>query len=185
MIKNILIGLLIVLSIPFAKAEPIFATCITEFPTTSYMIKTEKDQVIVRIVMHGGPQFGPFWQGIVVPNDLKILTEYATEFVKLNDVNDITWKTNQCTWSDDNFYCSGQTEKVKSGSQIIDPWAVYSSRLYEKNFSGKYEYIQLNFMFSMNGINYNIPMKYSSSECWIDKKPLLKIKKAASTKTKN
>lgn len=177
MMKKAIFILFLILQTATVKAEPVFASCITEFPTTSYIIETDKDIVTARIIMHAGPNFGPFWQGVVVPNDLKILTEYATEFVKLNPDIEIKWKSNQCTWDDDNFYCSGKTDKVQSGVQTIDPWSLYSTRVIEKNFAGKYEYINLNFSFNMNGTNYNIPMKYSDYECRIRKAPLLNSKK--------
>lgn len=174
-----------------AQAEAVFASCVTEFPTTSYVIETDKDTVTVNVFMHSGPKFGPFWNSIVVPYDLKLLSEYASEFVKLGDEIEVKWKKDQCTWYDDNFYCSGPTAAVKTGEQTIEPWSIYSSRVTEKNFSGKYEYIEIGLSFNMKGSNFRIPMRYySDAECRISKEPLdqtkikqlVQIKKQAALK---
>lgn len=178
--STLALTLLISLSGLKSFAEPVFATCVTEFPTTSFIVETNNRKVEARILMHGGSNFVPFWDSLMVPNDLGVLREKAAEIKKLDSELLVTWNEDQCTWEDDNFFCSGKSDPIKSGSQIVDPWALYSMQLYEKSFAGKYEYIRLYFSFVMNGNSYGIPMKFAKDECFVGKVPqiksLLKVK---------
>lgn len=71
--------------VPTPTDEALTLTCITEYPTTSFIVEPTDDgkMIGVRIFHHNGVDYMPIHEGVVVTNDLSILSGRAKELVTL------------------------------------------------------------------------------------------------------
>ena len=70
--------------------------CVTEFPTTSYLAKTEGEIVTVEMIHHNGTRFMPVYSGNVTPDDIPEITKRSELLQKLGERVEVTFKKENC-----------------------------------------------------------------------------------------
>jgi hypothetical protein len=165
----------VLVSMQSAQANGVFAQCVTESPTTSFLVQTVGEKVQVDVYHHNGIQYAPFWNTIIVPNDLENIKVHSDLVMKLNPHMTAFWKKSDCNLiSAENFVCIGTAEKMKVNGIEIDPWAVYSSQHSEASFAGEFKHTEIAFRFYVGQIAHQFVMKYGPGECLMSNKPLSK-----------
>ena len=154
---------------PFAFAADINAVCYTEVGgTTTFVIETADEKVNFSVINHHGGGYAPFWQSLVVPNDLSVLEKKAEVIRKIDTGFSASWKPTQCKWTGPKkFSCMGATDKVEANGVVIEPWAIYSNVVSESSFAGDYTYVDMTVSFEVDNEDFNITMRYQEHECTI------------------
>ncbi len=145
---------------------PVFASCTTEYPSTSFRIETVDNIITVKVINHNGQGYAPFWNSIVVPNDFTILKEKSDLILKLDQITTAHFKSANCKWyGDKKFACIGSDEKIPANGVILAPWALYSNQIKESSFAGDYEYIEMTLSFYVDQKQHQLVMRYPKTVC--------------------
>lgn len=157
-------------SILAPTAGDIVLTCVTEFPTTSFVVSTEGEEVVARVIHHNGSGYAPAFSGTFTPNDLKILAERGELVRKMKPDMTFRWPLSKCKklGSPLVFQCFG-TEDVQEGEDgaKIAPFALYSTAKTEDGIAGHYDWISVAMTFDVDGAHgASIEMTYPKSSCW-------------------
>lgn len=141
-------------------------TCTTEYPSTSFFVREVDKTVIVEIFHHNGTGYMPIFDGLATPNDMSTLTAKAKLLQELPTSLRFEWPREMCDIQGDMiFSCIGATDVQNHNGHKVSGWSFYSSHLTEKNFAGTYTYYKLSLSITVDGGNYEMPMKYGEQEC--------------------
>jgi hypothetical protein len=166
--KNVLAALSLLIAVP-ASAWEKELLCITEFPTTSFeLVKTEKE-LQVRVIHHNGTRFAPFWNGLIVPNDLPLLQSKASLIEKMDTRWKMSWPLEKCEFHEDlRFECMGGATAEASNGMKIEPFAIYTTRLTEDSIAGVYRSTIMTVTFDVNGVSQTVSMQYrdETNDCF-------------------
>lgn len=144
-------------------------TCITEFPTTTYELKTDtskKDpEVLFSVIHHFGTKNMPIHNGIITPSDFPYLQRKAEVMEKLGSDFTVSFKKERCEVSGPELVsCGSSTPAIINGTEVRSYGLV--TRLVEtKVYEYTYKTHQVVFSFVYEGMNYDIPMQYTPQEC--------------------
>jgi hypothetical protein len=185
---------LVILSISlisfFANADEIYSWCVTaDAPTTSFFTEVTADQILLNIIHHNGVSYAPFWNNIIVPNDLSILSGKADLVKKLGDQIKVVWPSKSCKWlGEKKFSCVGGAAPIYLGEKTIQPWAYYSTVIKESSFAGDYEWVEMTLSYyttdsvknRTDSESGNIVMRYYTNDCEVSSKPISKLNRSVS-----
>ena len=187
--------MLILLSLLFSpltvSAAPIRLACVTEWPTTSFVVREEGDTLSAQLIFHNGTEYAPVINGIYTPHDLPTLAEKAALAQKLSNQTTFHWPAKKCHGHDlHRFECFGTEDEQKGvGGEAIRPFALYTTKLSEDGIAGKYEYVSMALTFNVVGQGESaVEMRYDAQGCfdpdskvpekylrsWLETKKLLK-----------
>lgn len=160
----------LLLAVPaFAADERFDLACVTETPSTSFVIAEDGDEVTARVVFHYGAEFAPAIEGIYTPHDLEVIAKRAKLATKLGDDVTYRWPKKNCRRHDDvRLECFGASgaEAGKNGEKIL-PFALYSGRLTEEGIGGKWDYVTMRMSFTVDGEgDPSLGMRYQRNECF-------------------
>lgn len=149
-----------------AEGPQIELSCITEYPTTSFIIGTNNDEVIVRMINHNGMKYTPAITGVFTPNDLKLLTERAALAQKLNP--DMRFRFNRSTCEKGpgfSFYCLGVKEpQTVNGAKVESLYISVSKTTTESvDFTTVNHIVRLSLR--IDGKDVPIEMHYLEPDC--------------------
>ncbi|MBC7743160.1 MAG: hypothetical protein H7061_13250 [Bdellovibrionaceae bacterium] len=171
--KNLAFGLLMLTFAAPVFADSIFGSCVTEYPSTSFLIETTEDKVIATVINHNGQAYAPFWHSLIVTNDFAILRQKSDLVMKLEPTIVTTWNKANCKWyGDKKMACIGNAEKVQSNDITVEPWALYSSVIKDSSFAGDYEYVEMTLSFYVSDEQNQLVMKYPTQDCRLSNKKL-------------
>jgi hypothetical protein len=146
-----------------AMAKPFEMGCITEQPTTSFLIKEVNQEIVATIYLHHGVQFAPVFQGVATYRDFPILQEQAKGVLKLANAMTFRWPLKNCKIFDAiRFQCFGSNdEQAGIDGAKIKPFSIYSGKVSEESIAGKLDWITVRFGFQVDsGESSAIDMKY-------------------------
>jgi len=143
--------------------------CVTEYPTTSFVVESDNEYVSLRVYHHNGTLYAPMFSGIVTPYDVKNFSQQAAVIESLGTQLEARWKLSQCQRSSTKlFSCFGSGEKRNQQGAPFVPFSLYSTSINEEGIAGPWEYLQMVFNFEVNGQSLSIPMKYHINECELE-----------------
>lgn len=157
--------------------------CVTEFPTTSFVVREDGDTVIVEVFHHNGTGYMPIFDGLATPNDIATLASQAQTLASLPTVQRYEWPRTKCDIQDEMIEsCFGSTDTQEMNGRKVKAWAFSSSWVMEKSFAGKFNSRKVVLNIDVDGKSFSVPMKYAENEC----SPYLQMRsttlKALSTK---
>lgn len=151
-----------------AADEPIELTCMTEWPTTSFVVSTEGEEVLARVVHHNGSGYAPAIVGTFTPNDLPILAERAALVRKMKNDMTFRWPRKNCKKLGEMIiqcFNSGDVQEGEGGAKIA-PFALYSNARVEDGIAGRQETNSVAMSFDVDGATgASIEMIYSKGGC--------------------
>ncbi len=154
--------------ISFAGEEPIVLTCVTDFPTTSFVVWTEGEFVKARVIHHNGTGYAPAIVGVFTPNDLPVLAERASMVRKMKDDMTFRWPLKNCKKLDEmviQCFHSGEVQDGEGGAKIA-PFALYSSAKEERGIAGHLKSHSVRLSFDVDGKNgASVEMEYPEGSC--------------------
>lgn len=151
-----------------AELPSIEMSCVSQFPTTSYLVESRGEELVVRVIHHNGTKYAPAISGIYTPNDLPILAKRAALVEKMADDMTFRWPLKNCKKHEGmRVECFG-TDDVQEGKgkAKIAPFAFYTTKTSEEGIAGKWEYLNVTMSFDVNGErDASIDMRYFDGEC--------------------
>jgi len=167
--QNLLFLFISLFSLASFAADKMDMACMTEFPSTTFVVREQGDTVIVEVFNHNGPQYMPVFDGVATPNDMALLQSKANVQSKLYTIQRFEWPRSRCKIEDKMVKtCMGNTDEQDQNGLKVKGWSFSSSEVTEKSFAGTYTSYKLSVDFSIDGKSYSIPMKYSPNECYED-----------------
>lgn len=147
----------------------ILLTCVTEWPTTSFVVSTEGEEVVARVIHHNGSGYAPAFSGTFTPNDLKLLAERGELVKKMKNDMTFRWPKSKCKKLGTPlvFQCFG-TDDVQEGEggAKIAPFALYSTSKTEDGIAGHFDWISVAMTFDVDGAHgASIEMTYPKNGC--------------------
>ena len=154
---------------PAPASGDILLTCVTEWPTTSFVVSTEGEEVVARVIHHNGSGYAPAFSGTFTPNDLKILSERGELVRKMKSDTTFRWPKSKCKKLGTPlvFQCFG-TDDVQEGEggAKIAPFALYSTAKSEDGIAGHFDWISVALTFDVDGAHgASIEMTYPKNGC--------------------
>lgn len=151
------------------SSEEIKLTCVTDYPSTSFVIRQEGGRLLGRVIHHNGLAYMPIHSGIITPSDLKIMSERAATLTQLEPDMEFSWPLEKCVRHDDHrFECFGTDDRREINGKQVVPFALFTSRINHDNIAGQYEDIMVTLTFSIDGKSYATDMNYPVRNCWRD-----------------
>jgi hypothetical protein len=99
--------------------ENIKFECVTGYPTTSYLVRTEGKEVVMQVFHHNGAKYMPIHEGNVVPNDLPMLAKKAAEFPKMGEEQEWRFPLERCQiYGPGLMACHGGETKTLNGTKV-------------------------------------------------------------------
>ena len=141
-------------------------SCVSEFPTTSFFVVGQGEWVDVEVIHHNGAKYTPFWDSLVVPNDVPSLKEKAEVIQKLGDGFKFRWKAANCKVVNDMFFeCLGGAEDFDAGGMKVHPWSLSVTEVTEKTPTQTYSHRSVRLYMTIAEKTYQILMNYQDGEC--------------------
>lgn len=98
-----------------AMLAPIAFKCMTGFPTTTFTVRTEGNEVVVETLHHNGVKYMPIHRGIVVPSDIPYLEAKTKVLGKMGARNEFRFPLDKCK-----IYGKGLMSCAQGNSQVFD-----------------------------------------------------------------
>lgn len=159
----------------FALAQespaPISLSCLTEVPTTTFVMSTVGKDLEVLVMHSNGSSYAPSINGVFTPADLPLLTERSLLVEKMKDVMLFRWPMKNCTrHSEQRFECFGTDDvQLGKGGEKIQPFAIYTAVSTEEGIGGKWDYLTVNLSFKVDGKgDPSLSMKYLKTDCGLN-----------------
>ena len=159
-------SLALLLSLSATAAEPVKLTCITELPSTSFIVETKDDKVSMRVIHHHGAKYAPISTGLVTNADLTQLKNRAEIITALGDSFSVDWERSNCHFHDVGGLPSctnGSARQV--GKLKIEGFGFISFAVKTHLWDYVFNEINIRFYFTSNGQRYEMPMTFQASEC--------------------
>jgi hypothetical protein len=156
---------------PVHSAGSINMSCVTSWPTTTHVVRTESDLVNVTVIHHNGTKYMPIHEGIVVPNDIAIIERKARVLSKLGTRMSFQWPTAHCSrTSAFLFKCSGGGPTEVNGVTLT-PFAIFTSIQEEQGIAGRVVRHQVSLHLIIDGESFITTMNYEPTDCEIQPNP--------------
>ncbi|KHD88316.1 MAG: hypothetical protein OM95_09205 [Bdellovibrio sp. ArHS] len=161
---------IILFSLASAAANKMDMACVTEYPSTSFVVRESGNSVIVEIFNHNGPQYRPVFEGLVTPHDVSIIAQRASVVGKLPTILRFEWPREKCEYVGPLVKsCMGITDGQDINGAKVSGWAFSSAEIREKNFAGDFMYHKVAVQFDVDKVSYSIPMTYHGEDCQPDR----------------
>jgi hypothetical protein len=162
------------------EAKPFQLGCMTEHPSTTFVIQEKEDFMEALIVHHHGSAFAPVLNGIALYRDLPIIMEQSKAVLKMQREMTFRWPMKKCKIRDDiKFECFG-SDDVQEGldGAKLKPFALYTSKITEDTLVGKWDSVSIRFTFSTDsGESSAVDMKYPMEGCFKPKEEPARMEK--------
>ena len=144
-------------------------SCMTEFPSTTYELKTDtskKDaEVQFTVIHHFGTKNMSIHQGIITPYDFPYLQAKAEVMQKLGDNFTVSFKKDRCEVSGPELVSCGSSTPAMINGIEVRSYGLVTRVVETKVYEYTYKTHQVTFSFVYGGMNYDIPMSYTPQEC--------------------
>ncbi|WP_374029991.1 hypothetical protein [Bdellovibrio bacteriovorus] len=175
--KNLFILATLLFSLDSFASGKMEMACITEYPTTSFLIREVNSTVIVEVFHHNGPKYMPIFDGVATPNDVSLLAQKASVLTSLPTILRFEWPRSKCAIQNGLIMnCLGSTEAQDINGHKVKAWSFHSSETVDTSFAGKYLSYKLALDLDIDGQSYSVPMKYQEAECAPDVRLASKIR---------
>ncbi|QDK38522.1 hypothetical protein [Bdellovibrio sp. NC01] len=145
---------------------PMTLLCMTEIPTTSFVVRDVDDTTVVEVFHHNGVKYMPIFDGIATPNDVPTLATKGDVLTTLGSYMRFEWPRAKCKKQDDLVSnCFGSTDEQDINGHKVKAWNFDTSLVMEKTYSGKYNSYKVSLNLDVDGESLSVPMKYDQSEC--------------------
>lgn len=148
-----------------AFAENIDLVCVSQFPTTSFVMQEVEGKVQVRVIHHNGTKYMPIWEGIIVPNDLSTLQNAAEVLPKLGDRLEFSWDRKFCNQDEGLISCSGGSINLDINGMKVRPWALDQYAKTTAMQWGTFRRHNIALNLTIDGKDYRISNDFEEKEC--------------------
>ena len=141
--------------------------CVSSMPTTSFLLKQEKDKTVLTVIHHNGTKFMPIHEGIVVPNDLKYLQEKSEILTKMGDRIEFTFPVANCRKTTEGVIsCFGGSREVRGGWEM-EAMRITTSKVSEVSSYGNFEHNRVTLTLHVHGFApiQDLSIYYFDKEC--------------------
>ena len=144
--------------------------CVNKSPTTSFLLSTEGNEVVLTTVHHNGPSYMPIHEGIIVPNDIPYLSEVARHLMKMGERNTFRFPIKNCIVTGPGLLsCHGGNRLNFNGTEI-EALRLVTSKGSEHSPYVSYEYNRVTLSVNVTGFApvQDLSILYFENECKFD-----------------
>lgn len=141
--------------------------CINKMPMTSFLLRTDEDDVVLTTIHHNGTAFMPIHEGIIVPNDITYLKDVSSVLTLMGDRNEFRFPLSKCK-----IYGPGQMSCIKGSTENFqgrEMQALFlaTSKIQESIYGRTFERIKVSLSVNVAGFVpvQDIMMVYETNEC--------------------
>ena len=160
--------ILFIISIFFVQAqEPRLAgySCVTEFPTTSYILEVAKSKVTLDVIHHNGIEHAPVFRGIITPNYEKTLRQSREYMTKMGTQFQVEFDIKNCSNLTREQITCYEPKPTKIGSLEVQNYYFTAYKNTNKNIYGEFKDVQVELQYRVKGWGYSIPMEFQERDC--------------------
>lgn len=140
--------------------------CVSEFPTTSFIMTDMGASVTLEVFHHNGVKYAPIFDGVITSNDLPLISSQGKASNSLGTYQTFEWKKEQCQKTGDLLiYCTGATTEQMIEGQKVNAWSFYTSAQVDTSALGVFKHNRVSLSLQVNGENVTVPMRYYDGEC--------------------
>ena len=152
-----------------AKEEPATAInmkCASNPGTTTFEVRTEGDQVIVRTTHVNGVDYMPIHEGVIVPHDFAYLTAKMNVLKLTGAQNEFKFPLSKCKIFGHGIMSCAQGERKTFGDTEIEAMNFYTAKTAEKVFDFAFTGWKATISLHAYGLPVmDVPMNYSPEDC--------------------
>lgn len=167
--KSLILALMFPLASLAKTNASVDFTCMTEFPTTTFELKTEalKQDADVKLTLihHFGTENMPIHHGLITPSDFPYLQTKAEVMKKLGDNFSVSFKRTRCEVSGPELVSCGSAAPAIINGVEVSSYGLATRLVQTKSYDYIFKVHQVIFSFVYKGMFYEIPMSYNPSEC--------------------
>ncbi|MNK06314.1 hypothetical protein D3C87_242090 [compost metagenome] len=140
--------------------------CMTEVPTTTFLIQEVGSKVVVELFHHNGVKYAPIFDGVITSNDIGTISSYGQLLNDLGEHQRFEFPRDKCKKEEDMMLsCMGDTPIQNINGHKVEAWAFSTLQQMEKSTYGKYNYTKLTLNMQVDGKDVRVPMRYYEGEC--------------------
>lgn len=140
--------------------------CVTDFPSTSFLFTDDGDYFNVRIIHHNGTLYAPFFQRLLVPNEMAEIIEAAEVAKNTGDDLEFRWDKKACKWfNKEIFSCVGGGKALTTAKKEIKPWNISRTLVTTQTAGGEFKKYTLSLNYDIQGKSFEYLMDYQLHEC--------------------
>ncbi len=167
------------LATPFVFASTLPSLkCVTGgFPTTSFILTAQSENVEVRVINHNGINYAPLYSGLMTINDISYLKRSADFFSKLGDDFTVKFATERCRFEQNKFFTCSQVNAAEFNGVKVDSIYFSTTESVDKIPDFEFNRTNVKISFRKGDEEYKIEMSYYDNSCELDFKKSFVIKK--------
>lgn len=140
--------------------------CVTEVPTTSFVVEESGDKLVVDVIHHNGAEYAPIFDSAVTPSDLTTLATHAKLIKDLGTHQRFEFPKDKCKKDDTLIVsCIGDTPVQTINGRKVEAWGFYTSQQVDKSSYGKFSYTKVTLSMEVDDVDVKIPMRYYEGDC--------------------
>lgn len=151
-----------------SAASPAFQfSCVTSYPTTSFVLKTEGTEAVLKIIHHNGVKYMPIHEGIITPSDLNYLKQKSEVLTKMGDQTEFRFPLDRCKkYGEGIMSCSGGERKTVGGVEM-EALSINTAKIQHQTYDYNFTMYQVTLAVKITDFNpvQDVTMKYDHSEC--------------------
>lgn len=164
--KRLIVATIALLHTPSALAAPFELYCVTEIPSTSFLIKEHDGKLEARVIHHSGAKYAVMFSGMITPMDLETLKPRAKTTEKLPADATFFWPLENCKFHENmRFECFGTNDVKTIGGVKLEPFSLDSAIMDHDNIAGKYRELEISFGVRVDGADTTVSMQYQIAAC--------------------
>jgi hypothetical protein len=141
-------------------------TCATNFPTTSFVVERDKDDVKVTVINHNGVEHAPIYKGLTTPYTLAFINKAKENLEKMGDRLTASFKISDCSEFTENHLTCFNKKITKIGNLEVKDLYVNIYKNITSNPYGTFHETYASFEYrNLKNRGFRIPMDYEESDC--------------------
>lgn len=155
------------LSVQAADAPKLGFECVGRLPTTSFFLREEGEDMVLRVLHHNGVGYMPIHEGVVVPNDLGFLAAKAKLLTRIGSDTEFRFPKKKCKTYGSGLISCGGGERRNIDGMDVEALHLVTSVNTRQVFDMKFSYASVNLALNIAGEPpvKEISMNYETEEC--------------------
>lgn len=161
---NRILGVGLALVSTGAMAGETVLSCVTELPTTSYLISDEGDHYNLHIYHHNGVDFMPVHKGMVVPKEIPNLAKRAQTLMTMGVRPVVRFEKKECEQNGILWRCF--TNKPKRLGELDTESVYFAMGKLDSNYDGfKWSSIETFLILNVEGESMSVSLSFQEKDC--------------------
>lgn len=148
-----------------SNTTPLNWTCITSFPTTTFVTETKNDEVELTVIHHNGHKYVPVYNGPVTISDIPLLQTRGEIFKQTGDIFTLKFDLKECEKTGDWQYACFTDQKTRAGNIDIESAYIYTTKAKEWVMGTALSKVTTTLSIRVGSFYHDTSMNYYDKEC--------------------